>query len=807
VAGTGAEAGPTLEPGHRLAHYKIVRLLGRGGQANAYLAEDTRLGRPVVLKTLRGDAGGERARRRLEREACLCSVLDNPNICAIYDLGELDGVVYIAMQYVEGPTLKELLARGPLTLLSALSIAIQVSDALAVAHAAGVVHRDIKPGNVIVTAGGQAKVLDFGLARALAGPRSGRTGDDLTDAGVPYGTLGYGSPEQAAGEPADHRADVFSLGVVLYEMLAGRRPFAGQAGVDVLRAVINETPEPLALRRPDCPPELQTIVDRALAKQARHRYQTMAALRDDLKALMRRLSHETGVVPTEASATLLRPQRVRNSWLTGTAVARALGWLRQPGPARADGTPSPREPAPAPQPISEKSIAVLPFRNLAQDSSLDPLRLALADGLASALAGLTGLAVRPLDLVVRHLDSEVEVPRLAQELSVGFLLTGSFLVSGGRLRLRVQLLGSGGSDLVWADRVDAARDDVLAAQDAITEVAVAAVRQHLELAATAAPPGRNAEAHGFYLRGREMLGHFVQRTFDVEDLELAIRLLNEAVGADPAFVAAHAALARCYLLHAQGYGGTEYVRLAERSVRRALDLDPSFVRARVQAAHVSLLDGDRDGAERSCAALERELPGYPGVIELRALLLRLEGQHEAALGAYDRLLARSPADAAVIGFRRARVLLSAGEPGRARDAAERALAEAPHHALAQAIVAQTWLEVGLVAEAAALLEQVLLRHRDLDGLRPPLACCLALLGEAERARALLGARVQEVASADPDTALWLACAWARLGDQEAALSWLEKAWRLGLRDRGGLARSSHLAGLRGEARYQALAGS
>jgi TolB-like protein len=185
-------------------------------------------------------------------------------------------------------------------------------------------------------------------------------------------------------------------------------------------------------------------------------------------------------------------------------VARALGWLRQPGPARADGTPSPREPAPAPQPISEKSIAVLPFRNLAQDSSLDPLRLALADGLASALAGLTGLAVRPLDLVVRHLDSEVEVPRLAQELSVGFLLTGSFLVSGGRLRLRVQLLGSGGSDLVWADRVDAPRDDVLAAQDAITEVGVAAVRQHLELAATAAPPGRNAEAHGFYLRGREM---------------------------------------------------------------------------------------------------------------------------------------------------------------------------------------------------------------------------------------------------------------------------------------------------------------
>jgi serine/threonine-protein kinase len=218
-----------LEPGTTIAHYRVLGTLGQGGQATAYRASDLQLDRQVVLKVLRPElAANSSARRRFEREALLCSALDNPNIAAIFDTGEDVGLCYIVMQYVEGTTLKELMGGRALEIPTALHIAIQIADALAVAHASGIVHRDIKPSNVIVTRDGQAKVLDFGLAKLVApqGPDP-QLDDSLTDVGVPYGSLGYGSPEQAMGQRADHRSDVFSLGVVLYQMVTGHLPFPG----------------------------------------------------------------------------------------------------------------------------------------------------------------------------------------------------------------------------------------------------------------------------------------------------------------------------------------------------------------------------------------------------------------------------------------------------------------------------------------------------------------------------------------------------------------------------------------------------
>ena len=238
-----------LEPGSLLAHYRILEKLGGGGQGTTYKAEDTRLSRPVVVKILHPDlAGSEGARRRFEREACLCSALDNPNICAIYDVGEASGLAYIVMQYVEGPTLRQLMNGRPLDMLSALSIGIQIADGLAVAHSRGIVHRDIKPSNIVVQPGGQAKLLDFGLAKMLE-PDDGRdpaerAQEAATEVGVPYGSMGYGSPEQAQGARVDHRSDVFSLGVVLYEMLTGQRAFRGRYPIEVLHAVIHDPPKP-----------------------------------------------------------------------------------------------------------------------------------------------------------------------------------------------------------------------------------------------------------------------------------------------------------------------------------------------------------------------------------------------------------------------------------------------------------------------------------------------------------------------------------------------------------------------------------
>src|SRR5262245_12832518 len=241
-----------LKPGTTLSHYRIIEQLGQGGQATAYKAEDTRLDRAVVIKTLLPElASSENARRRFEREARLASALDHPNICAIYDIGEADGLCYIVMPFLPVRTLKQIIAGQALEIVSALSIAIQVADALTAAHARGIVHRDIKPTNVIVNDDGQVKVLDFGLAKMLAGEESelAKSGKDIeksmTEIGVPYGTLGYGSPEQAAGERVDHRTDIFSLGVMLYEMLTGRQPFKGRNRIEVLHAVINQDTDPI----------------------------------------------------------------------------------------------------------------------------------------------------------------------------------------------------------------------------------------------------------------------------------------------------------------------------------------------------------------------------------------------------------------------------------------------------------------------------------------------------------------------------------------------------------------------------------
>src|SRR6266581_1399912 len=372
-----------LSPGTTVSHYRILETLGRGGQATAFKAEDLRLNRPVVIKALRPElAASETARRRFEREACLCSALDNPHIQGVYDVGEADGLYYIVLQYIEGPTLKQLLAGRPLEPLSALSIAIQIADALAVAHACGIAHRDLKPANVIVTADGQAKVLDFGLAKMLAA-------EVVAEEGSP-----------ARSPPADHRTDVFSLGVILYEMLTGQPPFRGRHAVEVLSAVINTAPRPLRELNPKAPAALQPVLDRALAKAPKDRFQTMAALRDELKAVMRRLSRETGLVPTEASATLLPPQRARATWLLSSTLGRVLGRLRPPGASGRGARSGPMGATPTPsRPASwgsedRTTLAVLPFRNLTGDKDAAFYEFSLADGVITELAHLKSLVVR-----------------------------------------------------------------------------------------------------------------------------------------------------------------------------------------------------------------------------------------------------------------------------------------------------------------------------------------------------------------------------------------------------------------------------
>ncbi|HEX9629176.1 MAG TPA: serine/threonine-protein kinase, partial [Pyrinomonadaceae bacterium] len=363
--------------GKFLRNYKILEKLGVGGQGTVYKATDGKLGRTVVVKVLPPELTAREANlKRFEREARLASSLDHPNICTIFDLDEVEGVHFIAMQYVEGRNVRQLVGGHPLELKSALLIGIQVTDSLAAAHSRGIIHRDIKSGNVMVTPSGQVKILDFGLAKLLDDseetPKTALHRTDLTEVGVPYGTATYAAPEQARGDRVDKRADIFSTGVLLYEMLTGTWPFRGKTTIDVRHAVLHDAPRPIAeLRKEALPTSLQQILDRCLAKEPRDRYQKIDELRDDLRRVLQEVStSET----TGQPFTSVTPQPARH--LPGAnPVSRAMRWLkgRKVDSTSAPGATTPTKPSIHETPFTtiadqeKKSLAILPFRNLSND--------------------------------------------------------------------------------------------------------------------------------------------------------------------------------------------------------------------------------------------------------------------------------------------------------------------------------------------------------------------------------------------------------------------------------------------------------
>jgi serine/threonine-protein kinase len=810
-----------LEAGNLLAHYRILEKLGGGGQGTTYKAEDTRLSRPVVVKILHPDlAGSEGARRRFEREACLCSALDNPNICAIYDVGEADGVAYIVMQYVEGPTLRQLMNGRPLDMLSALSIAIQISDALAVAHSRGIIHRDVKPSNIVVQPGGQAKVLDFGLAKMLE-PDDGKDalqrGDEATAIGVPYGSMGYGSPEQAQGARVDHRSDIFSLGVVLYEMLTGQRAFRGRYPIEVLHAVIHEMPRPAIQINPRVPPALEAIVERALAKEPGERYQTMAALRDDLKAVRRRLTPAIGEAFEEARVAV-GGRSARAPWLLTGGLSRMLGRLRplprmrRTSAAANAGSESPTAPAPSIRPASwgtetKPTIAVLPFRNLSGDPDADFYQFSLADGVINELALVRSLVVRPSSYIARYAGQNIDPCQVGEELAVGHVLASTYIKAPERMRVSCQLLATVSGEILWSEKMDIAARDLITVQDTIAERVAAGLRLKLtpeEQQKIERLPTQDPEAYEYYLRGRDLLFRYILHSFDDADLEEAIRMFNEAVGKDPLFSLAHAALGRCYVHHAQGYGGGDYYLLAERALRRALELDPALVEARLEMVHVDLHHGNKDRALETVAALLNESPTDPRILYVAGMLYRLDGLYDQALAVFDKLLEVNPQDVVVVSYNKARVYTHQRLYDNAVEELERARAAEPDHPLVKTFLAMCYFNQGRVDEAQALMEDVLAHHPHLDGVQPVLAWCLSAKGEHERARALITDRVKETAAADHDIAFWLASFYALEGLGDEALEWVRRAVRLGNENYPLFADSRKLDPLRADPRFQEL---
>ncbi len=802
--------------GERINQYQILEKIGAGGQGTVYKAQDTKLDRTVVIKVLPPELTQKTANfRRFEREAQLCSQLDHPNICTIYDFHDANGTFYIAMQYVPGKNVRQMVAGRPIDLKSALSIAAQVCDALAYAHSKNIIHRDIKAGNIMVSDGGQVKILDFGLAKLLEDeftePARGVDRSDITELGVPYGTATYAAPEQARGEKTDHRADIFSTGVLLYEMLTGIWAFQGKTVIDVRHQVLYGTPKPLNLMRPEpLPPQLQPILDRALAKNPKDRYQKIAQMRDDIRAVLQEIS---GVPMLQGDSYV--PHHLDNS-----SVKRAWNWLTGKNAPDATSMPKPSSVSNAPTlspdvtltagGVEKKSVAILPFKNLSGDQNANFYEFSLADAVITELAGLRSLIVRPSSVIAKYQGLNVDPREAGNQLKVNAVLSAGFIRSGDKMRVTAQLLDVASGEILWSDRIDAQGSDILALQDMIAERILDGLK--LELTATEQEKrGRiatsNPEAYEEYLRGRDNFGRFIFRTVAAEDCEAAMKNFKKAIKLDPDFALAHSGLGACHANRVfKGMGDAEDYTYAEAAFSKAFMYDPNVVEARVLMVMIYLSRGEKKKARAEIKVLQEQFPNEAPLYFVKGTMHRLDGEYEASLKSFEKLAKLDPAARVVASYNRARIYLYTDDYERALAELDKGAKVEPNHPMVRIFRSTVLFYAGRTDEAAEMIQKVLETNPKMDGIRALYAIFLANAGQIAEAKAQLTDETRSLAKADHDMAYWMCSASAQLDDIDAAFYWLERAIKLGNENRPWFENDRMLAPLRSDARFAELLG-
>ena len=799
--------------GSNINQYKILEKIGAGGQGTVYKAQDTKLDRTVVIKVLPPELTAKTANfRRFEREAQLCSQLDHPNICTIFDFHEDNGVFYIAMQYVTGKNVRQLVGGRPLDLKSALSIAIQVCDALAYTHSRGIIHRDINAGNIMVSDTGQAKILDFGLAKLLqdepAEHIKGLDRAELTELGIPYGTATYAAPEQAKGERTDHRADIFSTGVLLYEMLTGIWAFQGKTVHDVRHQVLYGTPKPLAeMRNEPLPPRLQEVINKALAKAPIDRYQKISQMRDELRNVMQEISGMSGMSGDTFAPRHLEENPVKRAWNWITGKSNTDTSMQGTSSVSLTPTYSPETTLTATG-QEKKSVAILPFHNLSQDPASNFYEFALADSVITELAQLRSLVVRPSSVIAKYQGSEVDPREVGRELRVHAVLSASFLRSGDKLRVTAQLLNVLTGDILWSDRVDAQGDDIFALQDTIAQRILEGLRLELsdnEQEKLGRRATDNPQAYEEFLRGRDNFGRFIFRTVANEDCEAAITNFKRAIELDPHFALAYSGLGACYANRVmKGMGNAEDYTYAEAAFSKAFIYDPDVVEARVLMVLIYLSRGEKKKARAEINVLKDQFPNDAPLYFVKGIMDRLDGEYDAALKTFEKLARFDPAARTVASYNRARIFLYRGLYDEGIRELDKGAAVEPNHPMIRIFRSVILFYRGDKEEAIKLMEAVLRENEGMDGIRSLYAIFLANIGRHDEARAQLTEKARGLAKADHDMAYWMTSAYAQLGEIDEAFYWMERAIKLGNENKPWYENDKFLAPLREDARFAEL---